>query len=84
MKNNVEKVLERDNKLSDLDTRNQDIYLLERYLVSSSSHELFMTEKRKTLLIYQMHFVLYLLIVNIPLEIIYVFYMYPTLHYKPL
>ncbi len=30
MKNNVEKVLERDNKLSDLDTRNQDIYLLGR------------------------------------------------------
>jgi hypothetical protein len=30
MKNNVEKVLERDNKLSDLDTRNQDIYRLER------------------------------------------------------
>jgi hypothetical protein len=29
MKNNVEKVLERDNKLSDLDTRNQDIYRLE-------------------------------------------------------
>ncbi len=69
MKNNVEKVLERDNKLSDLDSRNQDIYLLGRQLVSSSSREQFFTEKPETLLIYQMHFVHYLLTANIPLEI---------------